>query len=132
MRAPDIALFVTNLRLLDLDRRPDWPGITEQTFSTKDAQQNQKNRIRCVEWALFRLFELWDPVETRDASCALHSPSSVHQADEILFVEAAAILPAPRASPVPEPARSSLPLPQRAQEEWSLGQGVCAPQDDAG
>ncbi|KAJ9635887.1 hypothetical protein H2199_008240 [Coniosporium tulheliwenetii] len=65
-RPSDIALFVTNLRLLDLDRRSDWPGITEQTFSTRDVQQNQKNRIRCVEWALYRLFELWDPVETRD------------------------------------------------------------------
>ncbi|KAI9844831.1 MAG: hypothetical protein M1837_005249 [Sclerophora amabilis] len=63
---PDISLFLRNLRLLDLDQRPDWPSITAVTFSTKDAQHNQRNRIRCVEWALFRLFELWDPEETRN------------------------------------------------------------------
>jgi hypothetical protein len=59
-------IFVTNLRLLDLDQRPDWPAIEPRTFSTKDAQQNQKHRIRCVEWALYRLFEIWDPEEARD------------------------------------------------------------------
>ncbi|ORY00669.1 HAUS augmin-like complex subunit 6 N-terminus-domain-containing protein [Clohesyomyces aquaticus] len=57
-----IKLFVTNLRLLDLDRRADWPGITVHTFSSKNA--DQKQRIGGVEWALFRLFELWDPEET--------------------------------------------------------------------
>lgn len=59
-------LLATNLRLLNLDLLEDWPTITSKTFSTKDAQQNQKQRIRCTEWALFRLFELWDPQETRD------------------------------------------------------------------
>jgi len=58
----DIKLFVTNLRLLDLDQRKDWPNITVQTFSAKNA--DQKQRIGAVEWSLFRLFELWDPVET--------------------------------------------------------------------
>ncbi|KAF2705709.1 hypothetical protein K504DRAFT_460412 [Pleomassaria siparia CBS 279.74] len=58
----DIKLFVTNLRLIDLDLRPDWPGITVQTFSLKNA--DQKQRIGGVEWALFRLFEIWDPEET--------------------------------------------------------------------
>ncbi|TKA75889.1 hypothetical protein B0A49_03237 [Cryomyces minteri] len=62
----NIALFVTNLRLLDLDRKPDWPSITPRTFSTHNAQQNQKSRIRCVEWALFRLFEIWDVETTRE------------------------------------------------------------------
>ncbi|KAI4921644.1 hypothetical protein J4E90_000070 [Alternaria incomplexa] len=60
--APDIRLFVTNLRLLDLDLRPDWPEITIQTFSAKNADQRQ--RIGGAEWALFRLFEIWDPNET--------------------------------------------------------------------
>ncbi|QDS69794.1 hypothetical protein FKW77_010398 [Venturia effusa] len=59
-------LFATNLRLLNFDLLEDWPAITSKTFSTKDVQQNQKQRIRCVEWALYRLFELWDPQETRD------------------------------------------------------------------
>ena len=58
----DVKLFVTNLRLLDLDFRNDWPGITVQTFSAKNADQRQ--RIGGSEWALFRLFEIWDPDET--------------------------------------------------------------------
>ncbi|KAI6713371.1 hypothetical protein JHW43_004088 [Diplocarpon mali] len=62
----NVKLFLTNLRLLDFDRRPDWPNISALTFSTKDAQQNQKKRIQCVEWALYQLFALWDPEETRN------------------------------------------------------------------
>jgi hypothetical protein len=62
----NITLFLTNLRLLDLDLRDDWPHITALTFSTKDSQQNQKKRIQCVEWALYRLFALWDPEETQN------------------------------------------------------------------
>lgn len=58
----DVKLFVTNLRLVDLDLRDDWPEITVQTFSAKNA--DQKQRISGTEWALFRLFELWDPDET--------------------------------------------------------------------
>jgi hypothetical protein len=60
--ASDVKLFVTNLRLLDFDQRSDWPGITAQTFSAKNADQRQ--RIGGTEWALFRLFEIWDPNET--------------------------------------------------------------------
>ncbi|KAH0536131.1 hypothetical protein FGG08_006974 [Glutinoglossum americanum] len=62
----NISLFLTSLRLLDLDKHPEWPGISRVTFSTKDAQQSQKNRIRCVEWALYRLFEIWDGECTRN------------------------------------------------------------------
>jgi hypothetical protein len=65
-----IELYLTNLRLLDLDRRPDWPSITARTYATKDAQ-NQKQRILCTEWALFRLFELWSPDETQYVSSAV-------------------------------------------------------------
>lgn len=57
-----VRLFLTNLRLLDLDLRSDWPNITTQTFSAKNA--DQKQRISGTEWALFRLFEIWDPTET--------------------------------------------------------------------
>ena len=60
VRPCHVKLFLSNLCLLDLDQRPDWPCITLQTFAAKDSQQNQKLRIRCAEWALFRLFELWD------------------------------------------------------------------------
>ncbi|RFU31116.1 hypothetical protein B7463_g5227, partial [Scytalidium lignicola] len=62
----NISLFLTNLRLLNLDLREDWPGITSVTFSTKDALQNQKKRIQCVEWALYHLFAIWDPEETHN------------------------------------------------------------------
>ncbi|KAL8792703.1 MAG: hypothetical protein Q9195_004678 [Heterodermia aff. obscurata] len=55
--------FITNLRLLDLDKQPDWPAITAQILTAKDALQNQKRRIQSVEWALYRLFEIWDPQE---------------------------------------------------------------------
>ncbi|KAI9662799.1 MAG: hypothetical protein M1821_007845 [Bathelium mastoideum] len=60
------SLFVTNLRLLDFDTLPDWPNITPQVLSSSDVQQNAKHRIRCVEWALYRLFELWDPAGTKE------------------------------------------------------------------
>lgn len=64
--ASNVSLFLSNLRLLDLDRLPDWPNITARIFDTKDASQNQKRRISCVEWILFRLFQILDPETTRD------------------------------------------------------------------
>lgn len=68
MSPSNISLFVSNLRLLNLDQRQDWPDITVQTFDTKDALQNQKKRVACVEWSLYRLFELWDRDITREVS----------------------------------------------------------------
>ncbi|KAH0559539.1 hypothetical protein GP486_003941 [Trichoglossum hirsutum] len=62
----NVSLFLTSLRLLDLDKHPEWPGISRHTFSYKDAQQGQKNRIKCVEWALYHLFEIWDGEGTRN------------------------------------------------------------------
>ena len=64
--APSISLLLTNLHLLDLDRRNDWPSISDQTFTSKNTLQNEKTRIQCVEWAFYRLFEIWDPVGTKD------------------------------------------------------------------
>jgi hypothetical protein len=66
-----LSLFLRNLRLLDLDLLPDWPGISAETFAVAgptSAAQGQKKRIQCVEWALFRLFSLWDPDETANVS----------------------------------------------------------------
>ena len=62
----NVSLFLTNLRLLDLDLEPDWPGISLTTFSAKDAGGGQKKRIQCVEWALYNLFLLWDPDEAQN------------------------------------------------------------------
>ena len=61
-----IVTFVRCLRLLDLDLLEDWPEITEDTFSTASAKQNLQARTKCVEWSLYRLFELWSPSETRE------------------------------------------------------------------
>lgn len=61
-----VVTFVRCLRLLDLDLRDDWPGITEQLFSVKGSQQNLQQRVICVEWSLYRLFEIWDPAYTKD------------------------------------------------------------------
>ncbi|KAL2142960.1 hypothetical protein VTI28DRAFT_482 [Corynascus sepedonium] len=61
-----VSIFLTNLRLLDLDQHPDWPDINALTFSTKDVAQGQKKRIQSVEWALYQLFRLWDPDEARN------------------------------------------------------------------
>lgn len=68
LTASNICLFLSNLRLLNLDKRADWPDVTVRTFDTKDALHNQKKRISCVEWTLFRLFEIFDPAMTRDVS----------------------------------------------------------------
>ncbi len=57
-----IPLFVANLRLLDLDRLPDWPTITTASFGNHDA----RNRIKCIEYALYQLFRLYDPHATAD------------------------------------------------------------------
>ncbi|KAI5201739.1 hypothetical protein AUEXF2481DRAFT_39700 [Aureobasidium subglaciale EXF-2481] len=66
MSPSNISLYVSNLRLLNLDQRQDWPEITVRTFDTKDALQNQKKRVSCVEWSLYRLFEIWDRETTRE------------------------------------------------------------------
>ncbi|KAI5919811.1 HAUS augmin-like complex subunit 6 N-terminus-domain-containing protein [Camillea tinctor] len=70
----NVLLFLTNLRLLDLDQEPDWPDITPATFSTKDAAGGQKKRIQCVEWALYQLFLLWDHAETQNKLRPFYPP----------------------------------------------------------
>lgn len=55
-------LFLTNLRLLNLDLLPDWPSITPSTFSNIDARA----RIKAAEWSLYQLFRLFDPALTAD------------------------------------------------------------------
>lgn len=62
-----LPLFLTNLKLLDFDLRSDWPGISAETFATGGTTaQGLKKRVQAVEWALFHLFALWDPEETRN------------------------------------------------------------------
>ncbi|PHH66012.1 hypothetical protein CDD81_537 [Ophiocordyceps australis] len=60
--SPAAAIFLTNLRLLDLHLLPDWPSISLHTFSAAGAGvHGQKRRIQSAEWALFHLFNLWHP-----------------------------------------------------------------------
>lgn len=63
---PALSIFLTNLNLLDLDQHEDWPDIRAETFATGGSSaQGLKKRVQCVEWALFHLFALWDPEETK-------------------------------------------------------------------
>ncbi|KAL9127244.1 MAG: hypothetical protein Q9217_003842 [Psora testacea] len=68
---PDVSIFLRNLRLLNLDKCDDWPSISTLTLTRKDAGPNQKARIHLVEWALYRLFEIWSPETTQNVSDVL-------------------------------------------------------------
>lgn len=124
--ASDVRLFVTNLRLLDFDLRDDWPNITTQTFSARNA--DQKQRISGTEWALFRLFEIWDPTETAQVRLKPHGRDT----SLTDLAEAAPFLSAPRAAPVAEPARRPVPMSERTEEERRAGPRVGAAQDHVG
>lgn len=58
--ASTISLFITNLRLLNLDLLPDWPNIAVSSLGNQDA----RTRIKCTEYALYQLFRLHDPATT--------------------------------------------------------------------
>lgn len=64
-----LQVFLSNLRLLNLDLLPDWPDISIDTFTAVGSNvQSHKRRIHCVEWTLFQLFAIWDPEETAAVS----------------------------------------------------------------
>jgi len=69
-----LTTFIRNLKLLQLDRREDWPDITLRNLSP--SSQNQRQRIRLVEWALYYLFTIWDPEYAQNVrslfQCHLH------------------------------------------------------------
>lgn len=69
LTASNINLFLSNVRLLNLDKLPDWPIVDAKTFDTKDAAQNQRKRVSSVEWLLYRLFQILDPALTREVCC---------------------------------------------------------------
>ncbi|KAI1819151.1 hypothetical protein F4861DRAFT_166724 [Xylaria intraflava] len=75
VRTSNVNLFLTNLRLLELDLEPDWPDITLTTLSAKDAAGGQKKRVQCVEWALYRLFSLWDHADTQNKLRPFYPPA---------------------------------------------------------
>ncbi|RAH65060.1 uncharacterized protein BO66DRAFT_359907 [Aspergillus aculeatinus CBS 121060] len=61
---PPLVVFVRNLRLLQLDTHRDWPNITLRSLA--DTSQNQRQRLKLVEWALYQLVTIWDPDTARD------------------------------------------------------------------
>ncbi|KAL8660243.1 MAG: hypothetical protein Q9202_006735 [Teloschistes flavicans] len=61
-----VSTFITNLRLLNFDQLDDWPDVDLGLFAIRNARENQKQRIRCVEWALYKLFTLWSPKEAKN------------------------------------------------------------------
>ena len=63
-----LSLVITNLRLLEIEKRDDWPKASEQTFLTLDWTQIRVENIRFTEWILYRLFEIWDADLTKEVS----------------------------------------------------------------
>ena len=80
LKTPCVSTFLGNLRLLDLDRLEDWPSVSAQVLTSKDAGSNQKARIIHVEWTLYRLFEIWDVNEALNVGLSSSSMMTV-QAD---------------------------------------------------
>jgi len=66
-----VSVFVRSLHLLDLDQLEDWPEVTIQSFTAKASLQH---RVRCIEWSLYRLFELYDARVTKDVGPAHDAP----------------------------------------------------------
>lgn len=59
-----LSVFVRNLQFLNLHHHQDWPGISVRALSP--SSQNQRQRVRAVEWALYHLCAIWDPEVTQD------------------------------------------------------------------
>lgn len=59
-----ITVFIRNLKLLQLDQQDDWPNINLRSLSP--SSQNQRQRVKAVEWALYHLFAIWDPEGAQD------------------------------------------------------------------
>ncbi|KAL3457482.1 HAUS augmin-like complex subunit 6 N-terminus-domain-containing protein [Aspergillus heterothallicus] len=57
-------VLIRNLHLLELDQLEDWSSITPRILAP--SSQNQRQRIKAVEWILYHLISLWDPETARD------------------------------------------------------------------
>ena len=126
----NVVLFLTNLRLLDLDLRKDWPDITPLTFSTKDAQQNQKKRIQCVEWALYQLFTIWDSEEARNVFSLIIDLSRAYADSDL--TEASAVFSSTRTVAITQSSQCSFSMSRSGEEIWGLGQRHSLEEDNAG
>ncbi|KAK3678309.1 hypothetical protein LTR78_001604 [Recurvomyces mirabilis] len=70
---PIITLFLTNLRLLDLDLLPDYPTPTP-TAATFHPHSDARLRTRTTEFALYHLFRLYDPATTAEKLRPFYPP----------------------------------------------------------
>lgn len=79
-----LSLFLTNIKLLDLDQLPDWPEISAETFAASGTTlQDQKRRVQCVEWALYQLFVIWDPDEAANVRIFFSSSSLTAKTNDL-------------------------------------------------
>ncbi|KAK4554530.1 hypothetical protein LTR86_008384 [Recurvomyces mirabilis] len=70
---PIITLFLTNLRLLDLDLLPDYPSPTP-TPATFHSHSDARLRTRTTEFGLYHLFRLYDPATTAEKLQPFYPP----------------------------------------------------------
>lgn len=128
----NISLFLTNLRLLELDLLPDWPDINSLTFTNRDLAQGQKKRIQCVEWALYQLFSLWDPEETHNVRSLKYPARNCADTLTWATAEITTLLPTSRPSPLRKPTRCPPTMSRTGQEEWRFRERCCVAQDYVG
>lgn len=65
-------LWIKNLRLLDLDEEFDWPQVHSGTFAATDSIKTLNKRVYCAAWIFYKLFELYEPEDTRTASSTIN------------------------------------------------------------
>ena len=104
-----LSSFIRCLHLLDLDLLEDWPGITVQTLSTRSATQGLQQRVKAVEWSLFRLFELYDAQLTRDVGAGIVADAVLLTLSETLPLFPSAKPPPVTKSPCSTSARTDGP-----------------------
>lgn len=117
-----VAVFVRNLQLLKLDQQPDWPGITVRSLSP--SSQNQRQRTKAVEWALYHLCAIWDPAVTQDVCMGLR-PSVFHvrgeesyQLTPVTPLETPSVFPTVGSIAVGQSPGSAVSRADRSEEEW--------------
>ena len=107
---PPLAVFVRNLQLLQLDRHDDWPQISPRSLT--DTSQNQRQRVKAIEWALYHLITLWDPSTARD----VWPPSPQCLDARLTAAETPSLLPSARAATISQSARRLVPRTLRFKE----------------
>lgn len=124
-------VFIRNLKLLQLDLQPDWPDITVSSLSP--SLQNQRQRIRVVEWALYHLVALWDPKLAHDVCDYLHLLSKKRMnLTSYRCLETPPFLPSVGAATIGQSSCRSISSTFRSEEEWRSWPGNYLPQVHVG